>query len=266
MTKRIAGLTGWASAFSIGVFLVFAILVSPWSFSFSELRFDSLYKETVSSAELISRSQEEKQISEAENAAEQAESTVLAIPSRLELDPSKISGLNKAAFSSSLYGASAEVETTKKASTLTSLVLADHLPARDLGTFSISYQVTPEEYEMLLYCVEFETRSGSVEHKALIAQVIMNRVQGNRFPFTVAEVLMAPGQFDVMPNYESRGDWTPSDRTYKAVDLVLSGTCPDYAQGALYFCNPYIVGEGNWFDTSLQTVCELEGHRFYKPY
>lgn len=263
MTKKIAGLTGLASAFSLGVFLVSAILISPWSMSFPKIHFDFLKRESVSAASSV---QEEAVVVGPKVPARRVESTVLTLPTQLELDPSKISGVNKAAFSASLYGAAPETEPVKTSSTLTSLVLADHLPARDLGTFAITYQITPEEYEMLLFCVEFETRSGSVEHKALIAQVIMNRVQGQRFPFTVSEVLMAPGQFDVMPAYETRGEWTPSDRTYKAVDLVLSGTCPDYAQGALYFCNPYIVGEGNWFDTSLQTICELEGHRFYKPY
>ena len=257
MTRRLAGLTGAVTAFSVGMILIFSLMVSSTSTLFSDLRFHLSEKETEITQEMTAEA--------SESADESALTAPLSLPTELAADPSKISGLNKAAFSSVLYGSRIPTEKAEPViSTLTSLVLADHLPERDLGVFDITYEITPEEYEMLLFCVEFETRSGSVEHKALIAQVIMNRVQGKRFPSTVAEVLFAPNQFDVMPKWESRGEWTPSERTYEAVDLVLSGNCPDYAQGALYFCNPYIVGEGNWFDTSLTTICEIQGHRFYK--
>jgi len=257
MTRKYAGLTGTAAAFSVGMILAFAILVSPRSISFPAFHFDASAKSAALSMDMLKT--EERVVAE-----EMSEAGENALPENLCASPSAISGLNKVSFSASLYGAAEEKKLNDTESTLTSLVLADHLSEQDLGTFEITYQITPEEYEMLLYCVEFETRSGSLEHKSLIAQVIMNRVQGERFPFTIAEVLMAPGQFDVMPGFEGRGEWEPSERTRQAVDLVLSGTAPDWAQGALYFCNPYIVGEGNWFDTALQTICEIEGHRFYK--
>jgi spore germination cell wall hydrolase CwlJ-like protein len=181
-----------------------------------------------------------------------------------ENDPSEISGINKGSLSAALFGSAPEKTNDSARASLSSMVLSSHLSADELGKFDIRYELTPEEYQMLLYCVDFETRSGSLEHKMLIAQVVMNRVQGERFAFTVEEVLMAPNQFDVMPFFESRGDWTPTDVTVQAVNSVLSGESPDYAQGALYFCNPYLVGEDNWFDASLQVVCEIEGHRFYK--
>ncbi|MBR3836543.1 MAG: cell wall hydrolase [Clostridia bacterium] len=257
MTRKYAGLTGTAAAFSVGMILAFALLVFPQSISFPAFHFDASPKSPALSRDMLKT--EEKVV--AEEISEEGETVS---QEKLSAIPSTISGLNKVSLSATLYGAAEEKKLNETESTLTSLVLADHLSEQDLGTFEITYQITPEEYEMLLYCVEFETRSGSLEHKSLIAQVIMNRVQGQRFPFTVAEVLMAPGQFDVMPGYEGRGEWEPSERTRQAVDLVLSGAAPDWAQGALYFCNPYIVGEGNWFDTALQTICEIEGHRFYK--
>ncbi len=257
MTRKIAGLTGTYSAFSVGLILVFALLVSPWSDLFPDLRFSSTKTENESTFEA-----NQEQITDRTD--EYANPVLKLIPSQLESDPEKISGLNKASGARSVFGVKEKPVEEAKNSTLTSLVLAEHLPERELGTFEITYQITPEEYEMLLYCVDFETRSGCFEHKALITQVVMNRVQGKRFPFTVSEVLFAPNQFDVMPKFELRGDWIPSEMTYRAVDAVLSGNCPDYAQGALYFCNPYLVGEDNWFDTKLTTICEIEGHRFYK--
>ena len=258
ITKKIAGRTGSVLAIVFGMILVLVTLVSSESLSFPPLHFALSESETAS---LSAPSGTE----EMPNAEEGGAPARLSMPTELESDPEKISGLNAASFSASLYGAAAEHTQEPRKRTLSSLVLAQYLPERDLGTFAITYQVTPEEYEMLLYCVNTETRNGSLTHRILITQVIMNRVQGQRFPFTVAEVLNAPNQFDVMPFFAERGEeWEPLDLTRQAVDLVLSGAAPDYAQGALYFCNPYLVGEGNWFDTALQTVCELEGHRFYK--
>ncbi|MBR2634132.1 MAG: cell wall hydrolase [Clostridia bacterium] len=184
----------------------------------------------------------------------------------LNTDPADISGVIGGSFAASLYGAALSVEQNWTPITLSNLVLAGKVAPEELGKFDIRYTLTAEEYDMLLFCVDHETRNGSLEHKSLIAQVVMNRVQGQRFPFTVRDVLMAPHQFDVMPWYENRSpDWVPSQVTRNAVDWVLSGTSPDFAQGAVYFCNPYIVGEGNWFDTALTAICEIQGHRFYKP-
>ncbi len=247
MTRKIVGLTGVISALSVSVAMVLSLLTFQWNFSVPSLHFELSKQETTV---------------QTDNAKELEKKDQPKDPSALEAVPTNVSGLNKAALSNALYGVASEEE--EKASTLTSLVLSSHLSSDELGTFPITYTLSAEEYEMLLFCVEFETRSGSLEHKALIAQVIMNRVQGEKFPFTVKEVLTAPGQFDVMPGYDQRGEWTPSEVTKAAVDLVLSGVSPDYAQGARYFCNPYIVGEGNWFDCSLELICEIEGHRFYR--
>ena len=172
-------------------------------------------------------------------------------------------GLARATFSASLLHAD-PVFVAEEAEQKNNDVLAGGAALSASGLFEVTYSVSPEEYEMLLYCVDHETRSGSLRHRVLITQVILNRVQGEKFPFTVQEVLMAPAQFDVMPFYPERGDWTPSEAARQAVDLVLSGQSPDIARGARYFCNPSIVGEGNWFDTSLTLVCEIEGHRFYR--
>ncbi|MBQ4037526.1 MAG: cell wall hydrolase [Clostridia bacterium] len=181
----------------------------------------------------------------------------------VNIDSADAFGLARASYSATLLDTDA-VLVARDAEQKNNEPLAGTAALPAAGLFEITYSVTPEEYEMLLYCVDHETRSGSLRHRVLITQVILNRVQGEKFPFTIAEVLMAPAQFDVMPFYPERGDWTPSEAARQAVDLVLSGESPDIARGARYFCNPYIVGEGNWFDASLTLVCEIEGHRFYR--
>ena len=257
MTKRIAGLTGSFCAMIFGMLLILATLVSSESFSFPTPRFANSEPEPAASSDPAD-------VGDPLTAEESAALARLSLPTELVSDPETISGVNASSLFAELYGATTLTAEPEPAKTLTSLVLSQSLPERDLGVFEVTYQMTPEEYDMLLYCIDHETRNGSLTHRILIAEVVFNRVQGPKFGSTVSDVLNAPNQFDVMPGYASRGDWEARDITRQAVDMVLGGTAPDYAQGARYFCNPYIVGEGNWFDTSLETVCELEGHRFYK--
>lgn len=255
MTKKLVGYTGWMSAVTLGMVFVFLIQILP-----VHLPTKSTLKKSetfVSAVQEVVKGEPEK-----ERSALTLEETMALLDQ--ESGPTEISGINKASFSAAFYGSLPKKKSDPARASLSSMVLSSHLPAEELGTFEVGYEVSPEEYQMLLYCVDFETRSGSLEHKTLICQVIMNRVKSERFASTVEGVLMAPAQFDVMPGFECRGEWTPSDVTVQAVNSVLSGESPDYAQGAEYFCNPYLVGEGNWFDDKLEVVCEIEGHRFYK--
>ncbi len=253
MTKKLVGYTGWMSAVTLGMIFVFLIQILP-----IHPRAKSTFQESEVSVPAVQEAVKE----EPEKEKLTLEETMVLLDQ--ESDPTEISGINKASFSASFYGSSPKKKSDSASASLTSMVLSSHLPAEELGTFEVSYEVTPEEYQMLLYCVDFETRSGSLEHKSLICQVILNRVKSERFASTVEGVLMSPSQFDVMPGYEARGDWTPTDVTVQAVNSVLGGSSPDYAQGAEYFCNPYLVGDDNWFDEKLEVVCEIEGHRFYR--
>jgi len=186
-------------------------------------------------------------------------------------NPVLISGTVQNSFLSQLFGEASEEEAAlpspEQDGANSKEEIGEALPKDEIpDLFPCPYQPTQEEYEMLLYCVDHETRSGSLKHRILIAEVVMNRVLGPKFGSTMKEILTKKGQFDVMVHWESRGDWVPKEDTVTAVNMVLSGVAPDYADGAVYFCNPYIVGEGNWFDRTLQVICEIEGHRFYKPY
>ena len=248
MTKKLPGLSGSVSVLSASLILVLAFLISPSHLP--EIRVPKVHRAQnldTAPTEAVSYDQ-----GVAKTAPVPAENVLSA-------KPNEIYGVNTGSMSNTVFGLSEQI--AQGSNQTESAVLA---ASRSVENFAVTVSVTPEEYDLLLYCVGHETRSGSLSHKILITEVIFNRVQGPKFGSTVRDVILSPGQFDVMVGYRGWGNWTPDPTTVEAVNLVLSGSAPNYSEGAVYFCNPYIVGEGNWFDRCLQVICEIEGHRFYK--
>ena len=60
--------------------------------------------------------------------------------------------------------------------------------------------ITAEEHDLLARCVEAEAGNQEPEGKALVADVIINRVLDDRFPDTVTGVIYQPSQFSVVNN------------------------------------------------------------------
>ena len=124
--------------------------------------------------------------------------------------------------------------------------------------------VSAEEVEMMECVVQRET-GGSIEHRRIIAQVILNRVADSHFPDTVEGVLTAPRQFPTISNYYTKKR-PPDETTKQAVREVLTGTCGFNSGGALYFYDPRYAAENlaKWFENDLEFVFEFESHRFFK--
>ena len=249
MTRKLAEFSGSISVLSASLVLILAILIPPFSQS-STIKVPSHTRTG------------EVSLEQTEEAPEPSLARTAPIPEKEDLSPeiNEIYSAPAASLSYAVYGLNEEAEAQKNAKWTSSVLAAN----QSVSHFSVTAPVTSEEYDLILYCVGHETRSGSLSHKVLITEVIFNRVQGAGFGSTVKDVVLSPGQFNVMDHYQGFGDWTPDETTVQAVNLVLSGSAPDYAQGAVYFCNPYLVGEGNWFDMTRPVVCEIEGHRFYK--
>ena len=249
MTKKLAELSGSVSVLTASLILVLAILISP-----VHLPSIPVFRNAPSFDEVPTPPEKAE--------VEQELSKTAPIPAKAELSVKKadIYGAPAASFSNVVYEIEKEGQMQNGRDVMSSVLAV----SQSVPNFTVTAQVSPEEYDLILYCVGHETRSGSLPHKVLITEVIFNRVQGPKFGSTVRDVVLAPGQFDVMVNYQGWGDWVPDETTLQAVNLVLSGSAPDYSEGAVYFCNPYIVGEGNWFDMTRKVVCEIEGHRFYK--
>lgn len=106
------------------------------------------------------------------------------------------------------------------------------------------------ETDLFLHCVHAEAGNQSLECKTATAEVIRNRVADPRFPNTITEVIMQPGQFSVVSNGQIGKVW-PDEDTIKAVEACMAGsrTIPeDY----IYFNNAPIGKD----------VIQIGGHYF----
>lgn len=128
------------------------------------------------------------------------------------------------------------------------------------------YDISEEDYEVLLRIVEAEAGSEDIEGRMLVAGVVLNRVNSELFPDTVKEVVFQRenGRAQFSPAYSGRYDRvTVSEETVEAVERVLCGE--DISEGALYFAarkyaNP---DKMRWFDEKLTFLFSHGGHEFY---
>lgn len=128
------------------------------------------------------------------------------------------------------------------------------------------YQISEEDYEILTRIVEAEAGCEDSKGKMLVAGVILNRVQNEKFPDTVKEVVFQQehgvSQFSPVGNgrYETV---TVSQETIDAVERVLCGE--DVTEGALYFAaRAYAEPDKmKWFDESLTRLFAYGGHEFF---
>ena len=77
-----------------------------------------------------------------------------------------------------------------------------------------------DNIDMLAKCVEAEAGNQGLLGKRLVVDVILNRVDSDRFPNDVASVISQRGQFAVYPNAMSRV--TVTQETLDAIVLELS--------------------------------------------
>ena len=103
-----------------------------------------------------------------------------------------------------------------------------------------------------------EAEGESIEGKALVIRVILNRVASEEFPNTVGEVLYQQGQWESITNGRySRVE--PDEECWEAMEMVLNGW--DNSDGATYFTRS---DSGAWHKANLQFLFEYKHHSFYK--
>ena len=115
--------------------------------------------------------------------------------------------------------------------------------------------MTVEDFVFISSVVEAESdRSESLDGRILIALTIINRVEDERFPDTISEVLNQRGQFSTVRNGHSVTDRTDysDEAVIRAVEWNEAGDEPN----VLFFnCIGYGMGEpygridGNYFST-----------------
>ena len=129
------------------------------------------------------------------------------------------------------------------------------------------YELSEADYETLLKIVEAEAGCEDENGKLLVANVVLNRVESNKFPSTVQGVVYQAdgGKVQFTPAYNGRLNAVRvSDETRNAVDRALYGE--DISKGALYFVATSVAGteKSSWFYNNLTHVLDYGGHSFFK--
>lgn len=128
------------------------------------------------------------------------------------------------------------------------------------------YQLDQSDLEVLLKIVEAEAGCEDEEGKLLVANVILNRLESDRFPDSVTEIVFqcqnGVSQFSPV----SDGSYNRvriSEETVRAVERALEGE--DISGGALYFAaRKYADSESmRWFDEKLIFLFQHGGHEFF---
>lgn len=103
-----------------------------------------------------------------------------------------------------------------------------------------NYCISESERVMLCNLVgrEYGSDYVSVEEKAKVVAVVMNRVNSSDFPDTVYEVLTQPNQFTGYIPYESY--------TYQVTDSVIQAVDYYFSHSYEYGSYLYFEGDGTW--------------------
>lgn len=122
---------------------------------------------------------------------------------------------------------------------------------------------TDEEVEMICSVVMRETGYGDRLSKALVTNVIKNRVLSSKFPNTVEEVLTATDQFPTIVNWYTK-EWPVTADTRLAVCFALMSN-QDVSDGAVYFYATYLQDQSlvAWFEQQ-QFCIEHYNQRYFK--
>ena len=122
---------------------------------------------------------------------------------------------------------------------------------------------TENERYLLAKIAMAEAEGESTEGKALVMQVVLNRVADDGFPDTIGEVIFEHCgdvyQFSSVHDgriYRNE----PNDDCWKALELIESGW--DESDGALYF--EATTSRNTWHNSNLELVLTEGGHQFYK--
>lgn len=106
--------------------------------------------------------------------------------------------------------------------------------------------------------IHAEAGNQSMEGRICVGNVVLNRVKSDRFPDTIKDVILSPGQF--CPVTSGNVYCTPSPESIAAAKLCLEGV--NLAGESTYFVNP-VTGVTGWFRSNLTYVMTVGEHDFY---
>lgn len=121
-----------------------------------------------------------------------------------------------------------------------------------------TYDFDTAEAEMLAKLAMAEAGIESTEGKALVINVVLNRVADDSFPDSIEEVIYQKGQFSTV-TFGQFQSAEPDEGCLEAVDMVAYGW--DESQGATYFESK---SDSTWHQDNLEFLFQYEHHFFYK--
>jgi len=113
-----------------------------------------------------------------------------------------------------------------------------------------------DDVNLLAHIVHGEAAAEPYIGKVAVAAVILNRVQSDKFPHTIAGVAYQPHAFESITNGVANAQ--PSDESVKAAEDAINGWDPSH--GALFFWNP-AKPVSKWIWTR-KIITEIGGHVF----
>lgn len=170
------------------------------------------------------------------------------------------------AFQIEYLGASASEEKKSFLEVVACVSSGQRVVDYEVLELEMKYQLSAQDYDSLLRIVEAEAGGEDEDGKLLVANVVLNRVNSEKFPDTVTEVIMQreDGVAQFSPTVDGRfQSVTVSEETYEAVQRALYGE--DISQGALYFCAREKADSSNmqWFDQKLTKLFSYGNHEFF---
>lgn len=121
--------------------------------------------------------------------------------------------------------------------------------------------VSERDVQLLALNVYYEARGEGLAGKAAVANVTLNRLRDQRWPETLAEVILQPGQFSWTRKPARIADWEALRASVVVAAKALSGTLRDRTGGALYF-HAARLGEPDW-TRGLTRLARIGAHTFY---
>lgn len=164
-------------------------------------------------------------------------------------------------------GDGAEEDISQEERELTEAVSERRIIVEQSVTREMVYDLSQEDYQVLLEIVEAEAGCEDENGKLLVANVVLNRVDSDKFPSTVSQVVYQAdeGKVQFTPAYNGRLQSVRiSNETKDAVKRALYGE--DISDGALYFVATSVAGEqkSDWFYRNLNYLFDYGNHSFFK--
>lgn len=156
-------------------------------------------------------------------------------------------------------GTPPEVLAISTPATAETLTTTEAEPKPTQASMIMSRDWDAEDSEILLKIAMAEAEGESVEGKALVMLVVLNRVWSEDFPGTIEDVVFQPRQFSPVREGGRYYTTEPDRECYEALELVMQGW--DESGGALYFES---CDNSSWHSENLEFLYQYGNHKFYR--